>query len=548
MSRPQISLSDLSVSGGTTRRSFLTWSALVGAAAFTPAMLSGPEAQAVPAAGSLSSAGSPGSSGANPFALGIASGDPLPDSVILWTRVVTDPLVPGGGVPPVPVPVDWEVARDERFRDIVARGSEVAMPDFAHSVHVDVRGLEPWRRYFYRFRAMGQVSPVGRTKTAPAAGAGLDSLAFAWASCQAWYQGYFSAYADMADQELDVVLHMGDYIYEYDLPEDSVRPLKGLSAEVRRETVELQDYRLRYGLFKSDEDLQKAHLAAPWIHTMDDHEVDNNWASQISQDEGADPHAFLQRRAQAFRAWWEHTPTRITPPTGPDMRIYRRYAYGDLATFSVLDTRQYRSDQAHGDGQHAQDAVTADPQRTITGGEQEQWILDGFANSATRWNFLAHQTVITDLPRMKNGTRTVSMDGWSGYEASRHRILDGARDRGVRNLVSIVGDIHRNTVSELRRDYRDDSSPAVGVEIAGTSIASGKDGEDNDKANQEFMRNNPAMKFGNAQRGYVLCDLRPDRWQARIRVTDKVSEPGHALRTRATITVPDGRPEIDVQA
>ncbi|WP_182345772.1 alkaline phosphatase D family protein [Tomitella gaofuii] len=546
MSKPEISLPDRSVAGGTTRRSFLTWSALVGAAAFTPAMLSGPDAAAAPATGSLGSAGSLG--GGDPFALGVASGDPLPDSVILWTRVTTDPLVPGGGVPPVPVPVDWEVARDERFRDVVARGSDVALPAAAHSVHVDVRGLEPWRRYFYRFRALGQVSPVGRTRTAPAAGADVGAMAFAWASCQAWYQGYYTAYADMAEQDLDVVFHLGDYIYEYDLPEDSVRPLTGLSADVRRETTTLQDYRLRYGLFKSDAHLQSAHRAAAWIHTIDDHEVDNNWASQISQDEGADPRAFLERRAQAFRAWWEHTPTRVLPPSGPDMRLYRRYDYGNLASFSVLDTRQYRSDQAHGDGQHVQDKVTADAGRTITGGEQEQWILDGFDRSEARWNFLAHQTVITDLPRIRDGERKVSMDQWGGYEASRHRILDGARDRGVRNLVSMVGDIHRTTVSELRRDYRDDTAPAVGVEMAGTSIASGKDGEDSDKANEEFLANNPAMKFGSAQRGYVLCELRPDRWQARLKVTDKVTVPGRPVRTRATITVPDGKPEIDVRA
>lgn len=520
---------------------------MVGAAAFTPAMLSGQQAAASPATGSLGSAGSLGG-GDNPFALGVASGDPLADSVILWTRITTRPLEPGGGVPPAPVPVDWEVARDEKFRDIVARGSDVALPDLAHSVHVDVRGLEPWSTYFYRFRALGQISPAGRTKTAPAPGAKLDSLAFAWASCQAWYHGYFTAYDDMASQDLDVILHLGDYIYEYDLPDDSARPIDSLSGEVRRETKTLQDYRLRYGLFKSDENLQRAHRVAPWIHTMDDHEVDNNWASEISQDEGADPRDFLARRAQAFRAWWEHTPTRVVPPTGPDMRLYRRYEYGDLATFSVLDTRQYRSDQAHGDGQHAQDAVTADPARTITGSEQEQWILDGFARSTTQWNFLAHQTVMTDLPRMRDGVRKLSMDGWGGYEASRHRVLDGAQERGVRNLVSIVGDIHRNTVSELRRDYQDPSARAVGVEIAGTSITSGKDGEDNDKSNQEFLANNPAMKFGSAQRGYVACVLDRKQWQAQIRVTDKVSEPGHPVRPRATITVPDGKPEIDVRS
>ena len=513
------------------------------AAAFTPAMLGGTaEAQSSLPAGSL---GSRSIRLDNPFALGVASGDPLPDSVVLWTRLAPKPLEVGGGMPTVPIPVDWEIAEDEKFARVVDRGTAVADPAHAHSVHVDVKGLEAWREYFYRFRAGGAESPVGRTKTSAPLGADLTSLSFAWASCQAWQDGYYNAYEDMVQRDNDVIFFLGDYIYESELKDNDIRDMSAISSEVRAEPYTLDQYRLRYGLYKSEAPLQKAHASAPWIVTMDDHEVDNNWAAQISQDHD-DPIEFLARRAQAFKVWWEHTPTRVTAPTGPDMTIYRRTDYGNLARFSVLDTRQYRSDQLHDDKSSPQDAQTADPSRTITGDEQEKWILDGLDSSPTTWNVLAHQTVISDLPRIKNGKRNVSMDGWSGYEASRHRILDGAAERGTKNLVSIVGDIHRNAFSELRRDYQDDS-PAVGIEFAGTSIASGKDGADNDEANQDYMAASEAFKFGNAQRGYVAVTVTKDEWTTEVRVADTNTKPGQKLHKRATVTVPSGRPELNVQ-
>ncbi|EOM74475.1 alkaline phosphatase [Rhodococcus rhodnii LMG 5362] len=523
---------DRSIRLGTTRRQFLTWSALVGAAAATPSLLGAPVASA-------QGFGSLGGS-AYPFTLGVASGDPLPDAVVIWTRLAPDPLEPGGGMPALPISVRWEVAEDERFAVVVAGGKAWAHPESAHSVHVDVRGLAPRRTYFYRFHALGHTSAVARTTTLPA----MAHLAFAWASCQAWHDGYYTVYDDMAAQDLDVVFHLGDYIYEGELKNTSVRDVSRLSPQVRKETEALDDYRLRYSLYKSDPSLQAAHAVAPWVVTMDDHEVDNNWAASVSQDDD-DPVQFLQRRAQAFRAWWEHTPTRITAPTGPDMTIYRRIGFGDLAEFSVLDTRQYRSDQANGDGEHEQNEQTADPARTITGQAQESWILDGLAASRATWNVLAHQTVMTDLARENGGVRTVGMDGWSGYEASRHRVLGGARERGVSNLMSIVGDIHRTVVAELREDYRT-QSPVVGVEIAGTSIASAKDGEDVDDAHREFAAANPSIKFGNKQRGYVHTVVTREQWQSTMRVTDRVTEPGHPTTTRAMVTVPAGRPEIQV--
>ncbi|MBY6350963.1 alkaline phosphatase D family protein [Rhodococcoides corynebacterioides] len=523
---------DRSLAAGTTRRRFLTWSALVGALALTPE-LTGTAAQAQPPAAPPAD---------YPFRLGVASGDPLPDSVVLWTRLAVDPVAPLGGMRPGVVPVRWEIADDDRFGRVVAQGLELATEADGWSVHVDVRGLAPARDYFYRFLVGPHASTVGRTRTAPAAGAPLASLSFAWASCQKWEDGFYGAYADLARSAPDVVFFLGDYIYEYGIERKGARASLPRPESASRETLQLNDYRDRYALYKADENLAAAHAAAPWITTFDDHEVDNNWASQISQDEGADSRLFLMRRADAFKAWWENTPVRLTQrPVGPDLQAYHRFSFGSLVDFSVLDTRQYRSDQANGDGEHPQDAATADPGRTITGAAQEKWIVDGFGSAAT-WKFLAHQTVISDLAQIENGERVVGMDPWSGYEASRHRILDAARDRGVQ-VQSIVGDIHRTIVSELRRDYRD-PAPAVGVEIATTSIASGKDGADVDDTGAAIAAASPHVAFGNARRGYLRATLTPTEWTSEVRVLDAVSVPGAGARTATTVTVPVGTTEI----
>ncbi|WP_240497994.1 alkaline phosphatase D family protein [Williamsia sp. 1135] len=480
------------------------------------------------------------------FTLGVASGDPLPDAVVLWTRLASAPLAPHGGMTDIPIPVEWELALDSSFRRVLKRGIELATPADGHSVHVDVRGLEPASDYFYRFRAAGHISDVGRTRTAPPTAGTTRALTFAWASCQSWGDGFFNAYADMAAAAPDVVFHLGDYVYEKAIPtRGGQRNTTALPQSAHSEMTSLDDYRERYALYKLDPHLQQAHRTSPFIVTMDDHEVENNWAAGISEDSVPVPD-FLYRRASAFKAWWENTPVRAElRPNGADMRIYRRFTFGDIAQFSVLDTRQYRSDQVNGDTDGPQNDFTARSDRTITGAAQQQWLLDGLASSTTRWNVLAHQTTIADLARTRNGARAVSMDGWSGYEASRTQILDGARERGVGNLVSIVGDIHRSVVSELKSTY---TRPAttVGVELAGTSISSGGDGADSDESDKLLKAASPHVKFGNSQRGYVLNRLTHRDWQAEFRVADSVADPGAGLRRRATVRIPDGRPDIEV--
>ncbi|WP_044506339.1 alkaline phosphatase D family protein [Gordonia sp. KTR9] len=520
---------------GTSRRRFLGWSALVAGLAFSPDVLGGrPPAVPTPA------------QSAGVFGLGVASGDPLPDGIVLWTRLSRNPFAPGGGMEPRPVRVDWEVAADESMTRIVRRGTVHATPEWGHSVHVDVRGLAPAADHFYRFRALGEISTVGRTRTAPAPSAHVDTLTLAVATCQNWADGYYQAYADLAAHAPDVVLHLGDYIYEKPIPaQGGARTTAALPLSSTREAVDLDDYRERYALYKSDPDLQLAHAMAPFVITFDDHEVDNNWAAAVPEDD-TPPVPFALRRARALRAWWENSPVRVTArPNGTVVRAHRRLGFGDLVDLTLLDTRSHRSDQANGDNDTGQNQHTADPSRTILGAEQERWLLDGFASSRHRWDVLAQQVPMADLARTVGSTRAVSMDGWSGYEASRARILDGATDRGVRNLVSLAGDIHRSVVADLRTSYTDDSA-VRGVELAATSITSGGDGEDSDDGDRRLKEASPHVRFGNSQRGYLLNRIHSDRWEAEFRVTPSVRSPRGTLHRRALITIPDSTAEVDV--
>ena len=304
----------------------------------------------------------------SPFTLGIASGDPTPSGVVLWTRLAPDPLA-GGGMPPLPILVRWRVAEDHELQHVVQQGMTVAWPSLAHSVHVEVEGLAADRWYFYQFSVGDAESPVGRTRTLPPFGAHVDRLRFAFVSCQDWQNGLYPAYRNLAREDLDLVVHLGDYIYEYASDPTAVRQHNGPEART------LQGYRNRYALYKTDPHLQAAHLACPWLVVPDDHEVENNYANFISEDND-DPGAFLLRRAAAYRAYYEHMPLRARSfPAGASMWLYRGLDFGDLASFSALDTRQYRTDQPCGDGPRLPCAAEFDPAQTMTGPEQEAWLL-----------------------------------------------------------------------------------------------------------------------------------------------------------------------------
>ncbi|MBS1831895.1 MAG: alkaline phosphatase D family protein, partial [Acidobacteria bacterium] len=294
----------------------------------------------------------------NPFALGVCSGDPLPGAVVIWTRLTPGP---DDAWARERVNVDWEVAADDKFAKVVKKGSTFATPEMGHSVHVDVTGLKPDSWYFYRFRAGGEATKTGRTKTAPAPNAQNAKLNFAFASCQHYETGYYTAYQHMIKEDLDLIVHLGDYIYEGKGTDGRVRKHTGL------EINSLSDYRNRHALYKSDPHLQEAHRLFPWIVTWDDHEVDNNYAGDIPED-AQTRQDFLERRANAYKAYYEFMPLRRTSlPVGSALELYREFAYGNLARFAVLDTRQYRTDQPCGDGTKEACPAVFDKDATLLG-------------------------------------------------------------------------------------------------------------------------------------------------------------------------------------
>ena len=469
------------------------------------------------------------------FPLGVASGDPASDGVVLWTRLALDPLN-GGGMPPEDVEVVWEVARDERMADVVQRGTSVAREGLGHSVHVEVDGLEPGRWYWYRFRAGADESAVGRTRTLPAAGAAADRLRFAFASCQHYEHGYYTAYRHMAEDDLDLVFHLGDYIYEGAASDGRVRRHTGDELDL------LDDYRNRYALYRSDPDLQAAHAAFPWVVTWDDHEVDNNYANLVSEEAGLPAELFRRRRAAAYQAYYEHMPLRRSSlPNGPDLQLYRAFAWGDLASFHVLDTRQYRTDQPCGDGRGFCDEVF-DPAATPLGETQERWLMDGLDGSTARWNVIPQQIMMARVDYTPGDDESYALDMWSGYEAARRRLMEFLATRRPANPVVLTGDIHSNWVNDLKVDYRDPAAPVVGTELVVTSISSGGDGVDTRDTTAALLAENPAVRFYNAQRGYARCDLTAERCRADYQVVEYVTRPGSPIATRASFLVEDGRP------
>lgn len=478
-----------------------------------------------------------------PFKLGVASGDPDPTSVVIWTRLAPDP-VSGGGMPHTPVRVRWIVAEDEGMRHIVRRGNAVASPELAHAVHVTVRGLEPGRWYWYQFSTGGHVSAIGRTRTAPRHEDTVDLLRFAFVSCQDWQNGFYPAHREIANDGLDLVVHLGDYIYEYGPREGAPRQHEG------PETTDLAGYRNRLALYKTDANLQASHAACPWLVTWDDHEVENNYADDISE-ENVDPAVFLARRAAAYQAYYEHMPLRRSSlPVGPDMRIYRRSRFGCLAEFNVLDTRQYRTDQPCGDGLKPRcDAAFAE-EATMTGPEQERWLLRGLERSEARWNVIAQQTIFAQVdfaagngvPSQGIPPQLFNMDQWDGYVAARARILNFLQHSHVENPVIITGDIHSSWVNDIKADFDNPASATLATEFVGTSVSSDFPAEFIAPVTAA-LPDNPHIKFFDGRyRGYVRCTITPDYWVSDYRAVERITDEQSPVFTQASFVVENGVP------
>lgn len=470
----------------------------------------------------------------NPFALGVASGDPAADGFVIWTRLAPEPVL-GGGMPREDVEVSWQVADDEQMTRVAARGTTVATAEWAHAVHVEVAGLRPDRWYFYQFKAGGEVSPIGRARTMPAGDQMPERLRMGVASCAHYEQGYFTAYKHMAEEGLDLVTHLGDYLYEYAAKENL--PRQHVGAEIHS----LDDYRNRHALYKTDRDLQAAHQACPWFVTWDDHEFDNNCAGDISEEAGVAKDKYLARRACAYRAYYEHMPLRRTSlPNGHDMLLYRRLRFGRLAEFNVLDTRQYRTDQPCGDGKKPQCEDALSEKGTLLGDRQEAWLKDGLSKSAATWNVLAQQVMMARVDRVPGEVVAMSMDQWPGYEANRRRILKHFADHQISNPVVLGGDIHSHWANDLIADFDDYDSKIVGSEFVTTSITSGGDGKAVLPTTEGVLRENPFVKLYNSQRGYLRCEVTPQQWRTDYRVVEKVSKPGAPRTDLASFVVEAG--------
>ncbi|KQQ33097.1 alkaline phosphatase [Duganella sp. Leaf126] len=485
---------------------------------------------------------------AYPFGLGVASGSPLPDAVVIWTRILADPF-DAAATPAVALPVRWEVADDDRFARIVARGTASAIPALAHSVHVDVRGLAPDRWYYYRFMLGDAVSPVGRTRTAPAAHSMPARLKLAVASCQHWEFGTYAAHGHIAAAAPDLVAFLGDYIYEWG-PYQRQHPQRAVRVS---ESFTLADYRSRYAQYKSDAQLQAAHHAAPWIVTWDDHEVANDYAAD--RDERLDPR-FVQRRAAAYQAFYEHMPLRLSVPKPGDfanLRIYQRYDWGRLARFHVLDDRQYRAWHACPPmGRGGSTSVLrrdcpalGDPGRTMLGDAQQRWLDDGLASSPARWNILAQQTLMaqnSQLPFKREDDVRIWTDGWDGYPLARARLLEALQTSGASNPLVLSGDVHSFFAAEITRHptrAASRSNPVLASELCGTSITSPSRPQ---QRTDDYVAINPGIKYGRSdRRGFMLLDVTPAATTAHFQALADVHDAQSALATAASFVVRSGR-------
>lgn len=459
------------------------------------------------------------------FTLGVGSGDPGARSVVIWTRLAPDPLN-GGGMGDKPTAVRWRIATDPAMNNIVREGSVIAHPRNGHAIRRTVYGLMADTWYYFQFEHRGSFSRIGRTRTFPSPGTMPAAMRFALASCQRYETGFYAAYRDMAQQDLDFVVHVGDYIYE-----GAANP--SVPAERRHngaEIVSVADYRNRYALYRLDRDLQDTHAAFPFITTWDDHEVDNNYAALIPEDDQTAA-AFLERRANAYQVYAETMALRpFVRARRESMNLYRRLRFGDLAEFNVLDSRQYRSDQVCSDGLVALQACAdiLDDSNTMLGDRQERWLFQGLSRSRSVWNVLAQQVMMMqwDLGSVVGpGLNVFNVDAWDGYRVARNRVMQFLDTAGISNPIVLTGDIHSSWAADLKADFDDPASAGVGAEFVCSGLTSSF-GDDNHAAVLATLPANPHIRyFDGLHRGYAICEANPSHWVTTFRAVDRVADP-----------------------
>jgi alkaline phosphatase D len=487
---------------------------------------------------------------ASEFRHGVASGDPLSDRVVLWTRVTTEQDS---------APVEWVLARDEALTDVVARGTATAHAEHDHTVHVDAGGLEPGTMYHYRFQTGAGVSPTGRTKTLAD---DCERVRFAICSCAKFNAGFFNAYAAIADHEqLDFLLHLGDYIYEAsNTPPKSQTP----GADIGRpfdplgECRTLADYRRRYAQYRRDPDVQRLHLRLPMIATLDDHELaDGAWADGATEHDPEAHGAWAERRDAALRARWEWLPAR--PPDPDDRtRVFRAVKLGGLAHIMLLDIRSRRDEPVR-------DPVMSQPDRTMLGAEQRDWLLDELESSDAAWRIIATPSVFTrtwsEAPEEPLHTALAKLklidedgegpdhDQWDGYPAERARLTSHLRDGAIEDVVFLSADIHVS-VAAVVEDVS--TGRPVGVEMTAPSLTSQNLDEKLGVGPRDphILRSEEAYVAAHdhvrwcemASHGFVVVDVGADRVRGEWWHLDTVLEPSRGVRVAATYEAPRGEP------
>ncbi len=482
--------------------------------------------------------------GDDPFRLGVASGMPRPDGLVLWTRLLRRPEEPGGGLPPLPIALRWELAADERFARIVRSGDAVADPAHAHSVHVELNGLPPATGFFYRFIAGEHASRTGRTRTAPAVDADVSALRIALASCQHYEQGAFAVHREIAGRDLDLVLFVGDYIYE-----GSTAVRQRVRLHEAGTAFTLDGYRARHATYKMDADLQAAHAAHPWLVTWDDHEVENDYADDRSAS-SVDPATFLRRRTAAYRAYFEHMPLSPTRrPSGASLALHDRFAWGRLADLWLLDNRQFRSPQACSTAGRAGGRVLdascadlADGARTVFGTAQESWLAEGLARSDRVWRLLAQGTQISGSGIESPAGRHFYSDGWEGYPQARERLLRAVAAAPGGATVCLGGDVHRHVAAQLRVRANDERSPVIASELVTSSVTS----RGTASALMSLMRSgNPDIVHGRGdERGYALIRVGRDETHCEFRATAHPVIDGAQLHSQARVVIERAQPGV----
>ena len=472
----------------------------------------------------------------NPFTLGVASGDVTHDSVVLWTRLAPQPLAADGGLGEDAIPVCWELFRDEDMQQLIRSGEEAAVSQLAHSVHVDIRDLEPGQVYWYRFSAGSYASENGRTKTLPAPGNRPDSIRFASVSCQNYTHGYFIAYDHIVADAPDFVLHLGDYIYETSYGETFRRH------ETEDMPPTLDGFRRRHALYKTDESLKRAHARLPFFSTLDNHDAVID----------TDP-ATMAARAAAYQAWYEHMPTRGYGNPGDNRFLIRRTIQaGELAQVNFPDTRQFRARQLpcsgdrspHGFGNY----VVRCPEmlaeeRSMLGEEQENWLTHNILANSAPWNVIASSSVFSPFNLDIDGKTYNFAGSWDGYPANRDRVVDAIKRSNTGHAVILSGDMHSFwAIDGTQSRALADRFP--GVEFVSSSISANWP-DQMDKPITDNLERNPQIKFYEPdKRGYLLHEVTAKEWQTTARAVDNVRDEQSEVFDLARFVVDNGKPGV----